>query len=190
MKRKKPAKTKGKKSSRTARRGKSPQRKRTPSRASARSKQRRPQKARAKKPTPPPSTPSLAEKLNVKAGTAVAVLNCPKPPDALLGPIPESASVQLTLDNPADLVLLFVRNSEELARHVQSIADKLSPTLSLWVAYPKQSSEIETDLTRDVGWDPMRQLGWDVVSLVSVDDTWTAMRFKSGVIPDPLSPPV
>src|SRR5262252_4381494 len=190
MKRKKPAKTKGKKNSRTKRRGKSPQRKRVSAAASARSPRRRPHKGTVKKPTPPASTRSLAEKLNVRAGTAVAVLNCPKPPDALLGSIPESASVRLTLDNPADLVLLFVRNSEELGRHIQSIADKLSPSLSLWVAYPKQSSEIDTDLTRDVGWDAMRQLGWDVVSLVSVDDTWTAMRFKSGVTRDLGSSPL
>jgi hypothetical protein len=127
---------------------------------------------------PTASTRSLAEKLRVRAGSAIAVLNCPKPPDALLGPMPEKASVQLTLDNPADLVLLFVRNSQELGQHVQAIADKLSPALELWVAYPKQSSEFETDLTRDVGWDPMHRLGWGVVSLVSVDDTWTAMRFK------------
>ncbi len=127
---------------------------------------------------PTPSARSLAEKLRVRAGSAIAVLNCPKPPDALLGPMPEKASVQLTLDNPADLVLLFVRNSQELGQHVQAIADKLSTALELWVAYPKQSSEIETDLTRDAGWDPMHRLGWGVVSLVSVDDTWTAMRFK------------
>ena len=194
MKRRKPSKAKGKKISRTSRRAKKPQRKRASLAARARSSQRRRQKtktkARAKKPTPAVSTRSLAEKLNVKAGTAVAVLNCPKPPDALLGPIPESASVQLTLDNPADLVLLFVRNSEELGRHIQSIADKLSPSLSLWVAYPKQSSEIETDLTRDVGWDAMRQLGWGVVSLVSVDETWTAMRFKSGDTPALGTPPL
>ncbi len=56
---------------------------------------------------PTPSARSLAEKLRVRAGSAIAVLNCPKPPDALLGPMPEKASVQLTLDNPADLVLLF-----------------------------------------------------------------------------------
>ncbi len=133
-----------------------------------------------KQAAPSPSTKSLAEKIRVRAGSAVAVLNCPKPPDALLGPMPDKASVQLTLDNPADLVLLFVRNSEELGQHVQAIADKLSPALELWVAYPKQSSEIETDLTRDAGWDPMHRLGWGVVSLVSVDDTWTAMRFKVG----------
>jgi hypothetical protein len=122
----------------------------------------------------------LAEKLRVRAGSAIAVLNCPKPPDALLGPMPKKASVQLTLDNRADLVLLFVRNSQELGQHVQAIADKLSTALELWVAYPKQSSEIETDLSRDAGWDPMHRLGWGVVSLVSVDDTWTAMRFKLG----------
>jgi hypothetical protein len=127
---------------------------------------------------PSPSTKSVAEKIRVRAGSTLAVLNCPKPPDAFLGPMPEHASVQLTLDNPADLVLLFVRNSEELGQHVQAIASKLSPQLALWVAYPKQGSEIETDLTRDRGWDPMNQLGWGVVSLVSVDDTWTAMRFK------------
>jgi hypothetical protein len=135
-------------------------------------------KSRAPKKQATPSARSLAEKLRVRAGTAIAVLNCPKPPEALLGPMPEKASVQLTLDNPADLVLLFVRNSQELGQHVQTIADKLSSALDLWVAYPKQSSEIETDLTRDAGWDPMHRLGWGVVSLVSVDETWTAMRFK------------
>ncbi len=135
-------------------------------------------KSRVPKKRATASTRSLAEKLRVRAGTAIAVLNCPKPPDALLGPMPEKASVHLTLDNPADLVLLFVRNSQELGQQVQTIADKLSSALDLWVAYPKQSSEIETDLTRDAGWDPMHQLGWGVVSLVSVDDTWTAMRFK------------
>src|SRR5260370_6588233 len=115
-----------------------------------------------------PSIRSLAEKLRVRAGSAIAMLNCPKPPDALLGPMPEKTSVQLTLDNPADLVLLFVRNSQELGQHVQAIADKLSTAHELWVAYPKQSSEIETDLTRDAGWDPMHRLGWGGGSLVSV----------------------
>src|SRR5258707_13555536 len=61
-----------------------------------------------------PSTRPLAEKLRVRAGTAIAVLHCPKPPDALLGPLPTKASVQLSVVRPADLVLRLSCTGQEV----------------------------------------------------------------------------
>lgn len=48
----------------------------------------------------------------------------------------------------------------------------------MWVAYPKTTSGVATDLTRDVGWATMNEAGWGVVSQVAVDATWSALRFK------------
>ena len=47
-----------------------------------------------------------------------------------------------------------------------------------WVAYPKKTSGVPTDLTRDRGWEAVTG-DIDAVSQVAVDDTWSALRFKS-----------
>ena len=47
-----------------------------------------------------------------------------------------------------------------------------------WTAYPKQTSGVETDMTRDRGWEAVTG-DIDAVSQVAVDDTWSALRFKA-----------
>jgi hypothetical protein len=47
----------------------------------------------------------------------------------------------------------------------------------LWVCYPKGSKN-STDLSRDVLWKAMEENGLVGVTLVAVDDTWSAMRFR------------
>ena len=46
------------------------------------------------------------------------------------------------------------------------------------MAYPKISSGMKSDITRDQGWDAMKGAGWQGVALVSIDDVWSAMRFR------------
>ena len=48
----------------------------------------------------------------------------------------------------------------------------------LWLAFPKKSSGIATDLTRDHGWDVIHRAGWQGVSLIAVDERWSAMRLR------------
>ena len=48
----------------------------------------------------------------------------------------------------------------------------------LWLAYPKGGSGIETDLSRDHGWDAPRDAGWRPVSQVAVDEVWSALRWR------------
>jgi hypothetical protein len=48
----------------------------------------------------------------------------------------------------------------------------------LWICYPKKSSKAATDLTRDVLWDMVKGYGVVGVSLISIDDVWSAMRFR------------
>jgi hypothetical protein len=48
----------------------------------------------------------------------------------------------------------------------------------IWICYPKLSSKVKTDLTRDHGWEPMFRSGWIVVAIASVDAVWSAVRFR------------
>ena len=48
----------------------------------------------------------------------------------------------------------------------------------LWLSYPKRSSKVETDLSRDVGWEVVADAGLRPVTQVSIDETWSALRFR------------
>ncbi len=48
----------------------------------------------------------------------------------------------------------------------------------LWISYPKRSAKLPTDLTRDEGWDVITQAGFRGVRQVSIDEVWSAVRFR------------
>lgn len=48
----------------------------------------------------------------------------------------------------------------------------------LWVSYPKKSSGIKTDINRDIAWQPLKSAGYDPVTQIAIDDTWSALRFR------------
>lgn len=56
--------------------------------------------------------------------------------------------------------------------------EAVKPEGVLWISYPKGSSKIKTDISRDKGWDSVKAMGFVGVSMISVDDTWSAMRFR------------
>jgi predicted transport protein len=131
----------------------------------------------------------LVKKLGIKPGQRALVLNAPPGYTTQLDPLPEGVTLAHTPDGSYDFVQLFVKNQAELAEHIPTAIQLLKPGGLFWIAYPKLSSKIATDLTRDVGWDAVYNAGLEGVSLVSIDAVWTAMRFKPGAPPveDPLA---
>ena len=88
------------------------------------------------------------------------------PPDYLarLDPPPD-VGVSDSLDGTFDWIQVFVRTSADLAAIVEPLVAALSPTGIAWISYPKGSSKIQTDLTRDKGWEPLQ--GSDLMWLVA-----------------------
>ena len=119
---------------------------------------------------------SLASRLQVKPPRRVAVIGAPRDPDQLLGPLPDGAS-RTDDAGAADVVLLFVRDRADLAARFGPLAERLPASTVLWIAYPKKTSGIKTDMNRDTGWGPVSEAGWDPVSQVAIDDAWSALRF-------------
>jgi len=119
----------------------------------------------------------LAKKLKLKPGARAAVVGAPDGYLERLG-LPAGATAGTTLDGPLDWIQVFVVDSAELAAVVPGITKAVAPDGLVWISYPKGSSKRQTDLTRDRGWEPLEggDLMW--LSLVSVDDTWSAFGLR------------
>src|SRR4029434_9066506 len=92
------------------------------------------------------SATPLIQKLGIKSGFSVVFVNVPidfvktldLPPDVVILKTPKS---QL------DFVLLFVTSETPLTQKFSHLAAKLKPPGMLWVAWPKKSSGVATDLS-------------------------------------------
>ncbi len=123
---------------------------------------------------------SLAKKLGIKPGFKLLVLKAPADYRMLLGVLPDNVDVITTAQPGAvyDFVQLFVRTITELDAQAPAAIGAVKPNGLLWITYPKKSGKIKTDISRDVGWDSVTKAGWDGVTIVSIDDTWSALRFR------------
>jgi hypothetical protein len=124
----------------------------------------------------PPS--SLQQKLKLKPGQRIAIINAPEGYLEELGALPPGTELAERLDGAFDWVQVFVRNKAELDALVAQLLAALKPESLLWVAFPKGSSKIQTNLTRDVGWDALRGADLKWVNLISVTPTWSAFALR------------
>jgi hypothetical protein len=126
---------------------------------------------------PARSTKPVLQKLGVKPGNSVLLVNPPEAVLKLLEP-PAGASLQTNAIGHFDVVVAFVRNRAEIEAESVAAMGSTREGGYLWFAYPKRSAGVATDISRDTGWEPMREAGWDTVTLVAIDDTWAALRFR------------
>ena len=121
---------------------------------------------------------TLIQKLRLKPG-AVAVINSPKNIISEFKPFNPAALIPSGANKCFDFVLLFAANSTELKPWWKRIIPALKEDAVFWIAYPKKSSRIPSDLGRSgEGWAEFAGSDWQPVSSISIDDTWTASRFN------------
>ena len=121
---------------------------------------------------------SIAKKLRLGPGQRILVLNAPPGYVDRLGRFPEGSELFEKPEGSFDLVHLFVRNVADLEGFAPVAVEAAGYDGLLWISYPKRSSKVETDLTRDVGWEVVAELGLRSVTQISIDDTWSALRFR------------
>ena len=83
-----------------------------------------------------------------------------------------------TIDGRHDWILLFARDRAALEDSIRAAAAALDDPGILWLAYPKGSSKIQTDLTRDAGWESVAAADLMWLGLVSIDETWSAFSLR------------
>lgn len=117
---------------------------------------------------------TLKGKLKIKPEHSLLVLNSPQ------GYVQstDKADTRLSPTGRYDAIQVFVKDKTELEGYAPKVLRALNDGGLLWVSYPKKTSSIKSDLTRDNGWDSLTSKGYEGVSLVSVDDDWSAFRFR------------
>jgi Bacteriocin-protection, YdeI or OmpD-Associated len=121
---------------------------------------------------------SVAQKLLLKPNQRAFAVNAPRGLAALLGDLPSGAKLVKAASPAADLVLLFARDRAELGVHAPAALAAVGEATLFWIAYPKKTSAVATDLSRDEGWEAIHAGGYEGVAIAAVDETWSAMRFR------------
>ncbi len=121
---------------------------------------------------------SLSMKMKMKPGARAALISAPEGYLSSLAPLPENVELDTTLAGQYDWVQVFVRNAAELAELLPQVVSTLKPESLLWISFPKGSSKIQTDLTRDNGWGALLPYGLKWVTLISVNETWSAFALR------------
>jgi hypothetical protein len=115
------------------------------------------------------STP-LPKKLGITESTRVALVGAP-------GGFAQRIGVTASVRGGADVIVFFATRHAELARRFASLAGRLTPAGGLWIAWPKKSAGIPSDLS----FETVQRVGLDARLVdnksCSIDDTWQALRF-------------
>jgi hypothetical protein len=77
-----------------------------------------------------------------------------------------------------DFALVFAVNETQLSGILREVIPALQNESKFWIAFPKTSSKIVTDLNRECSWDCVRTAGFEEAGEVTLDHVWTAMRFN------------
>lgn len=121
---------------------------------------------------------ALVKKLKLKPGQRVAIVGAL---DGYLGelqPLPDGVDLSETLTGTFDWIQIFVRTKAELDGAIPKLVAALKPESLLWVSFPKGTSKIQTDLTRDTGWDVLQSADLKWINLIAVDSTWSAFALR------------
>jgi hypothetical protein len=119
----------------------------------------------------------LARKLGIKDGMRVSLVGAPREFGPELDPLPDGVRVGRRQAADPDLAVLFVTSRAQLATRFPAVAAALPPAGPLWVAWPKKSSGVATDLTEDVLRQVCLPLGWVDVKVCAVTDVWSGLKF-------------
>ena len=124
---------------------------------------------------------NLLEKLNYKEQERIALINVEEGFKATLSADLKDVRIDSEIDPryPYGFIVLFVRNSEEVEYYVPGVIHNLIADGILWICYPKKSSKnYKSDVDRDHGWKTLNNSGLHGVRLISVDEDWSALRFR------------
>jgi hypothetical protein len=124
----------------------------------------------------------IFRKLNYKEGYKIVILNSPKSFDEEIDKLKSNAVVNKSISKNVniDFIMLFVKMKAEIDSLVPKVMDRLSEDALLWIAYPKKSSkEYDSDISRDSGWAVLGEYNYEPVRMISVDENWSALRFRN-----------
>lgn len=123
---------------------------------------------------------SISDKLKIRPKSTLLTLNAPADFKKGLQGLPSGVNITDS-GKEYDQVHWFVMGRAQLEKEMSKVMKLIKDNVIVWVYYPKGTSKVQIDLTRDKGWDCLLaesdKLTW--ISLISFDDTWSVFGFRA-----------
>ena len=117
----------------------------------------------------------LAQKLGVKPDTTVVLIDAPAGAEALLEPLPAGVTLRRGNRGRREMTIWFVTERAAFERRLDAVARAVGDG-TLWMAWPKRSSGVETDITEDTIRDVVLPRGLVDTKVCAIDETWSGLR--------------
>jgi hypothetical protein len=118
---------------------------------------------------------TIIEKLYLKADKPIVIINLPLDKADQFANLDFDTSMTEKIYSSA---IYFAKNKAELAIFIDLLFENMTEDPVFWVAYPKKTAKIKTDLHRDCGWEEIVAKDFVPVSLIALDETWSLLRFR------------
>lgn len=118
----------------------------------------------------------LPKKLGISAGSTVAVLDPPSNFADMLGPLPDGVKLRRTVRGKCDVIVAFLTERRRFEQRIATLELLIFPAGGLWIAWPKRSSGVATDMNGDVVREVALPRGLVDNKVCALDDTWSGLR--------------
>ena len=115
----------------------------------------------------------LPQKLGIKAGARVALVDAPK---GFALALPDGAKLVDGKAREVDVIVWFVTARGTFAKKLAAVSARMQPAGGLWIAWPKKASGVATDMTENVVRDVALPTGLVDNKVCAIDDTWSGLR--------------
>ena len=119
---------------------------------------------------------AIVKKLGLKPGMRALVLGAPSGYIDSLAPLPDRVVVSKSLGSAHEFVQFFATKKSEIKKSAKKLLQSAAPGALVWVTYPKKTSSVDSDLSREEVWAAIEGTGWRPVSQIAIDDVWSALR--------------
>jgi hypothetical protein len=118
----------------------------------------------------------LANKLGIKPGFTIYLINAPAEYRTWLGQLSDVSFVTKPPKAAADMVHLFVTSLAEFDRQLPVARKAMKSDGMLWVSWYKKSAKIPTDVTEDAIRDRALKTDLVDVKVCAVTDVWSGLK--------------
>ena len=119
----------------------------------------------------------LVKKLGIKGDDRVLLANPPEGFESEIRAMAPGTNFVSESRAPLDVILLFVKSAKDLEAQFKRIAKKLRQAGGFWVAWPKKSSGLATDLSFDAVQRVGLAAGLVDNKICAINETWSGLRF-------------
>jgi len=119
----------------------------------------------------------LSRKLGIREGSRLLLEGAPDGFAATLGELPAGVELVPPESSDVDVAMLFAVGSVTVRQRFTGLAASLQPAGGLWIAWPKRSSGVATDLDENVVREIGLAAGLVDNKVCAIDATWSGLRF-------------